>query len=947
MKEVVITSKVVGREGAGVPAKIGQGSTVDLSAYLLKAIWDKVWEIRTDSTGKEYIFGKLPVVTQYGITMYAGDGGDIDLPSLYAGLPIDNTTIYWENGVLKAVGSSGGGVADSVAWGNVTGKPSWITDTKPTYAYSEITGTPDLTKYALQTDIPSLSGYATESWVIGKGYALDADLDALSVIVGNKADKTELAKYIPISGYTEVSGEKNFTGGLKVNGSPIYYDATNKYWKLEGDLLVTGGVTMYANEGTYTPSTIMDALLYDDTTLGINSEGKLYVKGGTGGGLDITALQNYLTQNSYLNITEGDGRYLKLSGGVISGTSAEILGIDRVSGSNAYVSFRNNGVIRGYLGVNTEEQPVFADRTGTAYTIWHAGNDGAGSGLDADMLDGVQGYMYARWIGDDGTFDLNTTRNGVRAGKLFNASNAANSNSSYRGFLEYGSNGYTAQFNSDSANNLYYRWCENGTWGSWETIAFTASNVASATKIQTARTIWGQSFDGTGNVSGALSDVTGITFKDAYYGLVIDSFGNFSFKKPSSTTAADWSFKDSSGNKLMIINNSGNVGIGTTSPQQKLDVIGKVKADALYLTRSNGAVAFTIAEESGTNGYNIIAGGGTSYIRFYTNYTSGAEERMRLDSYGNLGIGTNLPSYKLHVVGNAYVRDGISMARSSDNSNAFFIGKEDSSSQNLQIVNSSGSGKIIFRTNRNSSLGDHFILQQGSTILYDSLTINGYAKANYYDVSTTRQASLFGSYTLGCGMYGSSIQHSVSDGYTLPALMWSAKSPNGNSSQFSIMSYHPSGKTGYLIIGVAKNGTRTAFIEVQGDGLIQAGGDFLASGGITMYSDQRKKTILRNVELSLKDVANAPLIEHYYNSDDKKTTHVGSIAQYWAGMNDWFCKLDNEGYYTMEIQNAALASAISVARELDRYENKTDKTIKKLKKRICELEEEVERLKAN
>lgn len=37
------------------------------------------------------------------------------------------------------------------------------------------------------------------------------------------------------------------------------------------------------------------------------------------------------------------------------------------------------------------------------------------------------------------------------------------------------------------------------------------SNVASATKLQTARTIWGQSFDGTGNVSGALSGATTIS----------------------------------------------------------------------------------------------------------------------------------------------------------------------------------------------------------------------------------------------------------------------------------------------------------------------------------------------------------------------------------------------------------------------------------------------------
>lgn len=115
---------------------------------------------------------------------------------------------------------------------------------------------------------------------------------------------------------------------------------------------------------------------------------------------------------------------------------------------------------------------------------------------------------------------------------------------------------------------------------------------------------------------------------------------------------------------------------------------------------------------------------------------------------------------------------------------------------------------------------------------------------------------------------------------------------------------------------------------------VDSGGNLLTTGGITMYSDERKKTILRHVELSLNEVADAPLIEHYYNSDDKKTTHVGSIAQYWAGLNDWFCKKDGDGFYTMEIQNAALASAISVAREVVR-----------LKERIRKLEKEVERFK--
>ena len=47
------------------------------------------------------------------------------------------------NGVLSA---TGGGEADSVAWGNVTGKPSWIGSSKPSYSWSEITSKPILVK---------------------------------------------------------------------------------------------------------------------------------------------------------------------------------------------------------------------------------------------------------------------------------------------------------------------------------------------------------------------------------------------------------------------------------------------------------------------------------------------------------------------------------------------------------------------------------------------------------------------------------------------------------------------------------------------------------------------------------------------------------------------------------------------------------------------------------
>ncbi len=111
-----------------------------------------------------------------GITMYA-NGGKINIPSIYDGLPIDGKTLIRdEKGVLMVNPEIelGGGVSNF--W-DLSGIPSWITNSKPKYTYSEIEGTPDLTKYALVSQIPSLSGYATESWVLGKGYATTSDLD--------------------------------------------------------------------------------------------------------------------------------------------------------------------------------------------------------------------------------------------------------------------------------------------------------------------------------------------------------------------------------------------------------------------------------------------------------------------------------------------------------------------------------------------------------------------------------------------------------------------------------------------------------------------------------------------------------------------------------------------------------------------------------------------------
>ncbi len=126
---------------------------------------------------------------------------------------------------------------------------------------------------------------------------------------------------------------------------------------------------------------------------------------------------------------------------------------------------------------------------------------------------------------------------------------------------------------------------------------------------------------------------------------------------------------------------------------------------------------------------------------------------------------------------------------------------------------------------------------------------------------------------------------------------------------------------------------------------LHVNGDVFVSGGFTFRSDIRKKVKLEDVELSLDDVADAPLIKHYYTDDEEKTVHVSSVAQYWNERNDWFTKEDKDGYLTMEIANAALASAISTAREFRRYKEQSEERIVTLEKRIEELERMFNELK--
>jgi len=90
---------------------------------------------------------------------------------------------------------------------------------------------------------------------------------------------------------------------------------------------------------------------------------------------------------------------------------------------------------------------------------------------------------------------------------------------------------------------------------------------------------------------------------------------------------------------VMTILNSGNVGIGTTSPGYKLEVAGTA--------RITSALTF------GGNVNNIIAGTGSS-LDFKSNgdyfFRKGTNTHLTILSGGNVGMGTTTPETKLHLL---------------------------------------------------------------------------------------------------------------------------------------------------------------------------------------------------------------------------------------------------------------------------------------------------------
>lgn len=136
--------------------------------------------------------------------------------------------------------------------------------------------------------------------------------------------------------------------------------------------------------------------------------------------------------------------------------------------------------------------------------------------------------------------------------------------------------------------------------------ALTSSNVASATKLATARTLWGQSFNGTANVSGSLSNVGSISFTGATATYSIGTASVVANTVFTRNVQSDTTLYVKSAASTSIIFNvgttevarflqpNGYLGLGTAAPTQRLHVSGGVKATGYFY--SDGWFQNTTAE---------------------------------------------------------------------------------------------------------------------------------------------------------------------------------------------------------------------------------------------------------------------------------------------------------------------------------------------------------------
>ena len=447
------------------------------------------------------------------------------------------------------------------------------------------------------------------------------------------------------------------------------------------------------------------------------------------------------------------------------------------------------------------------------------------------------------------------------------------------------------------------------------TLALTSDNVASATKLQTARTIWGQSFNGTANVSGALSGATTISASNT----ISTTLQNGALKIGNKSTPI------SAIDAQVIFNTGAAIRFGETNWNWD-------QWAGLKYTHSNKTVYLGIADGSVFNANNAQSYG-----------------KLQLKAIDTILFDSDSDSFQIHCDNsNDYLRIG-----SSDNSGYVLVSDignwdtddngDDNNNWRISINGFSWFKRIncpsIYTANSITSTPNKALLLSGNVIQeYNS------SGSPYHSSITFKETTLALSAYDNIGL--TSVQGiTINSGNDI-----TIEGENGINIE---------GKNGINIEG--RNGTismvaiggfdvtyRATSLSVSQTGASEYTwtfnkGSIKTTGGITAYqsSDERLKHNIHGVDSLAIIKAMGGTVAFRYNEDDKAS--IGWIAQrvlHNTLMQDLVEK-DEDGYLKINYWSPKLIAVAFGAIE------QVDDEVAKLKARVRELENEVEQLKSD
>lgn len=939
-----------------------------------KVVWDRNLEERVDDNGKEYLFLTKPLITAYGVTMYAG--ADVQVPSIYEGLPIDGVTIQWVDGKLVATG--GKGTANGIV---VNGN----------------TYTPNEDGIITLPNYPSLSGYATEQWVNNtlSGYATSSSLSQLSAKVDNflegtdtdgiinkwkelesflagqtqtstlaellsvKADKATtlagygitdaytkndisglLADYVTKSGAQDITGIKSFINGLNI-GDILVKKHSDGVVELDGDLILTGSLTMYA-QGSHTASTILDALPIDNTTLS-KEGGVLSVIGGVGGGSVDGIILNGTTYSP-----NEETKLITLPNYPTTLPASDVYSWAKQPNKPSYsfdelsshpTTLGGYGITDAYTKheINTT---VYSKSECDEFFVNKAGDTMTGTLLMSNDSD-----IYGRSSANSGAAYIIGYRDATISGIVMHDISAANNTKA----LYIQTNGYDAP--SDTGGLAITNDCVTAFGSGNNGSVFRVLNeddvnlgalfnvAKDGTLTRLGNRIWDAGNDGSG--SGLDADLL-----DGYHYYSFESYHKVSIDTTGLDNNTWYPVTMSIGNSLQTrIRVQGNTYApgswnGREDKRMSLILDYTVNGSSWGWT-STSRVINEIQDGAGAQGAHCIGGLG-QLIHSSTEYVyvrGGAVYDFYVDRFTNPVLRTSTytiqnqsvspqASYSYVNRTNALLTDNVASATKLQTPRYIFSKPFDGTN------NVTGGAKflnICIETDNNGNDSG-----RGSEI-------NNYrAELDLQHNTSNNLICCMGGGNVGIGIKpehkldvnGSFMARGIMKCMQIEVSNYSTQyyaayrtfntAISGTDPDYEWCWYHAKGEItrGLSLWSYDANGTvynEVASFSAYGGNRFYVNGNILTAGGITMYSDLRKKNVLNSIIVPLDVMANADLFDYIFKKDEKGKVRAGTSAQYWNRFLPQVTDTDNEGFFTMSYDVLATTCVLSMAKHFQRF----------------------------